>query len=117
MLSSPTTVTINGTAHSLVKVNQDNYSSVFLKKAAGLEIKLQVRHQTESAKAGAIPVERHNVDLTHTTYDVNGVPTTMQAYVVLRMPRGADPALLEYDLAGLLTWVTANDTAVIAWDS
>jgi hypothetical protein len=117
MLTSPTTVTVDGTAHSLSKVNQDNYSSTFIKKATGLEYKLSVRHQDEKAKLGAVVMERHNVDLTYTTFDVDGKPTVYQVYAVLRTPKGADPTIVEKLSVGFNTWLTANDGLIIGWES
>lgn len=117
MLASPTTVTIDGTAHSLSKVNQDNYSSVYRKIGTGETWDLTIRHQTENAKLGAVKVDRHNADLKYTKFAVDGTPTIFQAYVVLRTPQGADPTIIEKMSVGLLTWFTSNDGALIAWES
>jgi len=73
MLTSPLTVTIDGTAHSLDRINQDNFTSLYRKKAAGLEIDLAIRHSFEG-KSGPGQMERHNVDLKYTTFDGEGNP-------------------------------------------
>lgn len=117
MLTSPTTVTVDGVAHSLSKINQDNYGSVFRKIAAGLQYDLSIRHMTESGKLGTPKVDRHNVDLKYTTYNVDGVPTVYQVYCVLRAPQGTDPTVLEKLSVGLTGWLTANDGSIIAWES
>lgn len=117
MLSSPTTVTIDGVAQSLSKINQDNFGSLFRKIAAGAQWDLNIRHSTENAKLGAVKVDRHNADMKYTTFDTNGVPTVYQVYVVMRAPQGADPAIVENLSAGFLAWVTANDGPLIAWES
>lgn len=117
MLTSPLSVTIDGTAHLLPRINQDDYSGVFVKKATGVEYRMTVRHSDESAKLGAVVMERHNIDLKYTTYDAEGKPTVYQAYTVLRTPKGADPTVVEKLSVGLATWLNANDGAVIGWES
>lgn len=117
MLASPTTVTIDGTAHSLSKINQDNFGSLYRKIATGVQYDLQIRHMTETAKPGVPKIDRHNVDLKYTTFDAEGVPTVYQVYAVLRAPQGADPTIIEKMSVGFNTWLTANDGAIIAWES
>lgn len=116
MLTSPITVTIDGTDHSLSRINQDNYGASYLKKAAGLEIRLNIRHSYEKSGPNG-QYERHNVDLQYTTFDVDGNPTTTQSYAVLRTLRGKDPELLENVSAGLNAFVTANVAQIVAWES
>lgn len=116
MLTSPITITIDGVAHNLSRINQDNYSAVYLKKAANLEFRLTIRHAYEG-KVGPGQMERHNIDLVHTTWDVDGVPTIRQTYHVIRCLRGADPDSVNDDTVGLNTWVSANIAALTAWES
>lgn len=116
MLTSPITITIDGVAHSLSRINQDNFGSVYLKKAANLEIRMNIRHSYE--KAGAFgQYERHNVDLTHTTWDGDGKATTTQSYQVIRALRGQAPKLAEDLTKALNAFSTANVGAVVAWES
>lgn len=117
MLTSPTTITIDGVAHSLSRINgPDNYSSVFLKRTTALELKLTIRHSYEG-KAGINQIERHNVDLMHTTWDVNGNPTVRQSYHVIRNQRNIDPDGVADDTVGLSAWLTTNVAAICAWES
>lgn len=116
MLTTPTTITIGGVAHELSRINQDNYVSVYLKKWALNELRLTIRHSYEG-KVGNGQMERHNVDLLHTVWDADGVPSVTQTYSVLRVPRGVDPAGVVAETAGLSTWLTANAAAICAWES
>lgn len=116
LLTSPITITIDGVAHSLSRINQDNFSSVYLKTATGLELRVTIRHSYEG-KVGNGQMERHNVDLVHTTWDANNVATVRQAYHVFRTPRGSDPTVVTKDVIGLNAWVTANAAALCAWES
>lgn len=117
MLASPTTVTIDGTAHSLSKINQDNFGSTFRKIGTGFQYDLSIRHMTENAKLGAPKMDRHNVDLKYTTFDAEGKPTVYQVYAVLRTPQGADPTIVEKMSVGFNTWLTSNDGLIIGWES
>lgn len=116
MLASPTTVTIDGVAHSLSRINQDNYSSLFLKKATNLEIQLRIYHSNEKSNADG-QMQRHGADLTMTTWDSEGVPTVTQSYTVIRDKRGSNPEVPVDVVTGLNAWVTANAANLVAWES
>lgn len=116
MLTSPITITIDGVAHSLSRVNQDNFTSVYLKKDTGLELRCTIRHSYEG-KNGAGQYERHNVDLLRTTWDAEGNSTIHQSYVVIRAPRGGDTSISIDDSVGLLGFVETNAAALVAWES
>lgn len=119
MLPSPITVTIAGTAHSLIRINEANFSSTYLKKGDGFEVRLQVRHQTEKVKAGQPQYERHSVDLQYVKFPATptGVIETLQAYTVMRCLRGTSTTALEDVVKGLNTLVNAQAAAVIGWAS
>lgn len=116
MLTSPITVTIDGVAHSLSRVNQDNFGSVYLKKAAQLEIRMHVRHAYEKATPAG-QYERHNVDLQYTTFDNEGKPSTTQVYTVLRTIRGKAVKEVVDVSAGLNDFVDTNASSIAAWES
>lgn len=116
MLTSPQTVTVDGVAHSLSKINQDNYSSLFFKKGTGFEIRMSVRHSLEKATANG-QYERHNVDIQYITYTPEGLPKVDQAYTVFRTLRGNDGVALSNLLQGLMTWTGTNKTALVAWEN
>lgn len=116
MLPSPLTVTIAGTAHSLSRINQDNFGSRYFKKAANLEITLNIRHSYETKKADG-QYERHNVDLTQTSFDAAGIPTTIQAYCVIRAKRGTDSIAPSDLLKALNVLTTAQALPIVDWES
>lgn len=111
MLTSPQTVTIDGVAHSLVRVNQDNGGSVFRKKVAGLELQLTLRNSTVG-KAGPGLQVRHNVELRRTTWDANNNPIISTNYIVMQSLDSADPSVSAKDGAGLWAWCTTNKDAI-----
>lgn len=116
MLSSPITITIDGVAHSLSRINNDSFGSVYLKKTATMEIRCSIRHSYEG-KTAAGQFERHNVDLTQTTWDVDGKPVITQSYHVFRTPRNVDADRLVKQVTGLNAFVSTNATALTAWES
>lgn len=116
MLSSPITITIDGVAHQLVSTNDGNPGSVYLKKTSTMELRCVVRHAYEG-KTGASQFERHNVDLTQTTWDVDGKPVITQSYMVFRTPRNVDSDRLAKQVTGFNTFVSANVTKFVGWES
>lgn len=116
MLTSPVTVTLSGTAHSLSRINQDNFGSVYLKKWTDNELKLNIRHSYEG-KAGPLQTERHNVELIHTVWDANGNYTTTTCYWVGRIPRGGSPAEVSALSDALTGFVESNGLAIAGWES
>jgi predicted component of type VI protein secretion system len=116
-LDNPFVVTIGGTAHSLKRINQDNYGSVFQKLDTSLEIIMTVRHSYETRKPDGSQIIRHNVDLSYTVFDVDGKPTVYQAYVICRTPRGKDPVVATNVLDALGVLVDAESAAIVDWES
>lgn len=116
MLTSPITVTIDGVAHSLSRINTDNFGSVYLKKGTGFELRLNIRHSVEG-KAGQTQYDRHNVELIRSTFNVDGTTTTSSQYIVIRAPRNAATSIAEKDVIGLNALVTANAAALVAWEN
>lgn len=116
MLTSPQTITIGGVAHSLSRINEGGFSSTWLKKADGLEIRMVIRHSYEKATPTG-QYERHNVELTHTTWDEDGRMTVDQSYFVTRKLRGtADTTAVDLTKA-LAAWGTTNAASIIGWES
>lgn len=116
MLTSPITVTIATVAHSLSRINQDNYGSTYLKKGADFEIRLVLKHSYEKTTATG-QMERHQAELTWTSFDTDGNPLSTQAYHVVRPKRGSDGVLASDLEKALNTFMTSNITAIVGWES
>jgi hypothetical protein len=116
MLTSPLVITIDGVAHNLSRINNDNYASVYVKNGTGFEYRLTIRHSIEGKAPNQI--DRHNVDFVHTIVDaVTGAETNRQVYTVIRTPRYGDGVLTGKDVTGFNALVTANLTALMGWES
>lgn len=116
MLTSPITITIDGVAHELSRINNDNFGSVYLKKATNLEIRLEIRNSYESKNASG-QMERHIADLTYTSWDAEGFPTVTQTYQHIRTKRGSDPTVAVNVAKALDAFVTANADKMVNWES
>lgn len=119
MFSDPNVVTRNAVANNLPRINNDNFQSVYLKDTALESLQLNIRHSNESAKAGTVPLERHNVELVHNTY---ATPTTVARKEIVsftvRRQKGDDPADALLTAKALIAFLTdANITKLIAWES
>lgn len=119
MLGDTITITHNTVARVLVKNNQDNYSSEYLLRTATEEFLLYVRHAKETAKAGIVPFERHNIEFVHTTFaTLTTIEQQQRATFTVRCRRGDDPAQALLTAKAQVAWLSdANVTKLIAWES
>lgn len=121
MPTSPLALTIGAQAYSLKRVNQDSFGSVFIDKTtvAGTTVELTFKHSPEGkAKISASgtgmvssQMERHVVDLKVTTYDANGFPTVMQAYMHIRNRVGAAVTPVADVAKALATFINVSGQA------
>jgi len=117
-------ITINlggagGTARVLKKINQDNYSAEYLHRNSTDEVRMKVRHTTETSKNGKAPLDRHNVVLSQTVFaTLVDEELFREFYFVFRATPGDTEADV-VDLAeGLAEWqVSANLIALLGWES
>lgn len=119
MLGDTITITHNAVSKVLSKINQDNYSSEYLLRSATDEFRIKVRHSVESPQPGKVPFDRHNIELSVTTY---ATPTTSEVTnitsVTMRTRKGTDPAVALLAAKAQLGYLSdANVTKLIAWES
>lgn len=115
-ISSPITITVNSVAKVLPRINQDNYGSVYRLKESTAEYQLTIRH-TYEGKAGPKQYERHNMDFTYTTWDVDGNPVIRQSYTVMRNPRNVDPVDSVNVAKALAVWINTAAADLGAWQN
>lgn len=114
--ADPAVITINGTGYSLVRINQDGYSSEYRLRSTTDEYRLLIRNTSYMDKKRTVSIDRHNVDFTHTVFAV--APSTIDKvrhiYVVLENQQGdtlTDPVL---EAIGVLSFLTASSGANLA---
>jgi hypothetical protein len=108
MFADPAVVTINTVAKSLVRINQDSYSSEYLLRSATEEHRLRIRNTSYLDRSRSVSVDRHNVELIHTVFPV--APATLstirKVYTVIENQQGdtlVDPRNVSLGLFAFLT--------------
>jgi len=118
MFATPLTITIDGTGHSLTRINQDGYSSeYFTRLAGGGEVRFKIRNVSQKAKGSTPGNSRHSAELKMTRLEGDTL-RTYQAYFVFTVPEGGDNVHAAKTLVGTLAFGTlANATAMSNWDN
>jgi hypothetical protein len=114
MFADPAVVTIDAVGQSLVRINQDNYSSEYLLRTATDEHRLRIRNQSRSDKKLGSVIDRHNIELIQTVFATATDPAYVRkAYAVIENQQGDtldDPLNVA---AGLFAFLTASSGANI----
>lgn len=121
MFSDTITLSINAVNKSLVRINQDSYSSEYLLKELDGEYRLRLRNSSYTDKArGGVKIDRHNAELIHTIYAVAPAtqPVIRKVYTVFENQNGdalVDNAKRVVGLGAFLT--EANVTKLLNFES
>jgi hypothetical protein len=115
MFSDPQTLTVNVTGKSLVRINQDQYSSEYLLRSATNEFRLKIRNSTYRDKARNVLIDRHNVEFTEVVFPVAPatLSTVRKTYFVVENQQGDTLTDPTYDAAALFNWAIASTNANI----
>jgi len=110
MFADPFTVTVNGVAKNLIRINQDRYSSEYVLKGALDEYRMTIRNSpNQTDKKRGVTFDRHNVELIHTVYAV--APATRsyirKAYFVFLNEQGDTLVDPQYITSALFAAFTA----------
>jgi hypothetical protein len=108
MLGDTITITLDGaggTARVCSKINQDSYSAEYLNRLSTDEIRVKVRHQKESLKAGdTYPLERHNVLISQIVFATLTTPERYREISFTIRNRPDDAVLGVTDLGESMTY-------------
>lgn len=118
MFANTLTITIDGVANTLTRVNQDNYGSEYVKKTSTDIMVLRFRNSVENTKDNSSSADRHNMFFEHRVFATTLVPEkyyTMSA--VMRIRDGSDPVYLDKLAAGFITLLSAQKAGMIAGES
>jgi hypothetical protein len=119
MLGDTITLTLDGASVILSKINQDQFTSEYLKRRTLDLIRLRIRHSKENPGNGKPAMDRHNVELTQEVFPVGDVPGyTRQVYTVVRNT----PVDLDDDVGDLVACLSAFSTKAnaikwVGWES
>lgn len=121
MFADTLAITIDGVAKTLVRVNQDKYSSEYrLMESAG-EYQLSLRNTRYNANGNRVGVQvnRHNVEFIHTIYGVDGAASIVRkCYFVFENDMHDELVMPAKTAVGVLAFGTlANLTKLVAWES
>lgn len=132
MLGDTITVTLGGTggtARTLTKINQDQYSSEYLGKSATDELRMKVRHSTQNPPAGAAPqgalappvkLDRHNVQIEQRVFPTASFPNGFFRSASLTVLNSASDDEQQVSNVGdaLALWASdANFAKLNGWES
>lgn len=120
MFADPLSVTINGVAKSLNKINQDGYSSEYLLRTALDEYRLTLKSQTRFDKQRQVNIDRHTAQLTHTVFPVAPatLSTVRKVYSVIENQQGDTLVDPQYVSSGLFAFLSAaNITKLLNFES
>jgi hypothetical protein len=70
MFADPQTVTVNAVARTLIRINQDQYSSEWLLRSNLDEFRMYIRNSTRTDKTRGVAIDRHNIELRWTIFPV-----------------------------------------------
>jgi len=112
MFADPAVITVDGAAKSLVRINQDKYSSEYLLRTAVDEWRLIVRNSTYLDKQLKVEFDRHTAQFTHVIFPTATAPAyRRKSYVVMENQRG-DSIVGPVAIAqALLSFLTASSGA------
>lgn len=120
MLANTLTLPLPSGNVVVTRINQDGYSSEYLKRTSTEQHRLVIRHTRVNPSAGRSEAyDRHNVELTHTVFAATDVPQyDRKVYFVLECKPG-DSAINVAD--GLFDLAIATTDALLtqleAWES
>lgn len=101
------------------KINQDGYSSEYLYATTTYEYRIRVRHTKTGPKASGLSYDRHQFDVTKTTYVAGAVPEQyIKYYFVLECIPGTTDVVLADGVCDLaIATSDALITKLLGWES
>lgn len=106
---------------TLVKVNQDQYSSEYRFRNTLMQVTAKIRHATMKKAVGSfvMPADRHNVEVSQEIYATDTAAAIFRKfYVVLeQMPSDTDVKLVDSLCDWLIASAGANITSLQGWES
>lgn len=105
---------------SLNRINNDNYASEYLAKRSTDEIRLRVRHtKTKASSTGGVSKDRHNVEVTQTTYATAEAAEDVQKFYFVweHAPSNQDLKLVDALCDKVIASANGFLTELLGWNS
>jgi hypothetical protein len=119
MIADPLVVTIAGAAKSLNKINQGDYGSEFLLRESLKEYRAKIRHSKTKPDVNGQSYDRHNFELTVTTFATSSAPENVQTFyfVMHALPANSDVELADAVMDLMIASSDALMKQMVAWQS
>jgi len=104
---------------TLIKINQDNYSSEYLFKDANTQYNAKIRHSRTKATALRPSYDRHNFEVVQTVYATGGNPEFQRKFYFVLEALASDTNVILADAVSDLAIATSNAflVSLLAWES
>lgn len=108
MFTDPVVLAFNAVNKSLVRINQDGYSSEYLLKNSADEYRFTIRNTSYVDKKRQVSIDRHTVQVIHTVYPVAPaiLSTVRKTYMVIENQQGDTIAETGYVARALCDYLT-----------
>lgn len=104
---------------TMVKINQDGYSSEYMFRDSTSQYTAKIRHNRTKATSLKPSYDRHNVEITETIFATESVEEfTRKVYVVLELlPNDVDVENADALADWLIASTNANLDSLVGWES
>lgn len=104
---------------TLVKINQDSYSSEYLFRNATSQYRARIRHTKTAAKNGRPAYDRHNFEVVQTIFAVGEVAEYERKfyYVIEHLPNDTSVALADAVADLAIASTDAFLVSLLGWES
>jgi hypothetical protein len=113
MFADPISITVNGVAKVLPRVDHNAYSSEYRLRSTLDEITLKIRNTSYTDKKRGVLVERHNLEFIQTIFPVSPatLSTVRKTYVVVENQQGDTLADCVLHAAAACYWLIMSSEA------
>lgn len=115
MFGDTLALTVATVEKTLVKINQDGYSSEYLLKETLSEFRVKIRHTKTNPRNGT-PHDRHNVEITETVYATDTADEFQRKayFVIEQTPNDLSTSLTQ----AMVDWaIDGNLDKLMQWES
>jgi len=119
MLGNTLALPVGAGTVTLVKINQDSYSSEYLFRDATSQYRARIRHTKTAAKNGRPSYDRHNFEVVQTIFASGETAEYERKFYFVAEHLPSDTSVALVDAVADLSIATANafPTSLFGWES